>query len=186
MPCFSKICESHTHLPGQHRWWWGLVFINLISLKKPDLDLTHSESSTVHINDCSFSQLAIWSHVAKVISNSYIPPWGWSVHTLVSGYARHQCARPHPRIIFELEVSSIYFNAVMIVFVQFWEKVQLMWLPAAISLFIHLCSSHTCTHMLYRRQKNTYLQRRWLKWCSNTQKKWENCSRNTSNHHLFT
>ena len=147
MPCFSKICESHTHLPGQHRWWWGLVFINLISLKKPGLDLTHSESATVHINDCSFSQLAIWSHVAKVISNSYIPPWGWSVHTLVSGYARHQCARPHPRIIFELEVSSIYFNAVMIVLCNFERKYNLcdcLQQSHYSSIFAPHTHAHTC------------------------------------------
>ena len=31
------------------------------------------------------------------MSNSYIPPWGWSFYTLVSGVTRHQCAKPHPR-----------------------------------------------------------------------------------------
>lgn len=72
-------------------------------------------------------------------------------------------------------------------FVQFWEEVQL-YVTVCSNLIFHpsLLLTHTYTHMLYRKQKNIYLQRRWLKWCSNTQTKWENCSRNTSNHHLFT
>lgn len=94
-----------------------------------------------------------------------------------------QILEKHGMIIFELEVSSIYFNAVMIVLCNFERKYNSCDCLQQ-SHYSSIFAPHT--HMLYRKQKNIYLQRRWLKWCLNTQTKWENCSRNTSNHHLFT